>query len=426
MTLSTIADRARRVPRGHVIVIAAHLVVMLAIFFHMFYRSGLWRSADVRLYGVASHRMLLLGQAPYRDFPLEYPPGALLAFAVPHLVALGRPLGIRAYTWLFAAASVALSVALAAVLSRLARRVTADEAEQSAALAAYAGGAAVLAPLLLLRFDLFVAALTALSLLCLVTRRPAWAGITLGVAVAAKLYPVVLGPVWAAYYLSGRDLRSLARLTAGGMAAVAATVGPFLALAPVGLLGFLRYHAQRGLQAETVFAAPVLLGRALGLNDASLKYNFGAEHLVSPFADRLLPFLPLLFLVAYVLVIAACVERFRQERAEMGTVRAEVVAAYALIALLAFVVTNKVFSSQYVVWLLPFAALLPGRRVFVLLAVCALTAVVFLNWQAVVAFSTPFVLLLNVRNVLVVAWLVWLVAAYRPAPARVSRRAAAH
>jgi hypothetical protein len=98
------------------------------------------------------------------------------------------------------------------------------------------------------------------------------------------------------------------------------------------------------------------------------------------------------------------------------------VVAYALIALLTFVATNKVFSSQYIVWLLPFAALLPGKRALVILAVCALTTGVYLNWQSVLAFSPPFVLALNVRNAIVVAWLCWLAAAYRPRAARVPAR----
>src|SRR4029079_6050902 len=39
----------------------------------------------------------------------------------------------------------------------------------------------------------------------------------------------------------------------------------------------------------------------------------------------------------------------------------ELFVRFALLFLAVFVATNKVFSAQYVLWLVPFACLLPGR-----------------------------------------------------------------
>src|SRR5262249_6285705 len=79
-------------------------------------------------------------------------------------------------------------------------------------------------------------------------------------------------------------------------------------------------------------------------------------------------------------------------------------------ALLVFIVTNKVFSPQYVVWLLPFAPLLPRRHTAVAGAIIALTIVIFpYDYGSLLAFQPAPVILLNLRNSMVVAWLVALI-----------------
>jgi len=59
-----------------------------------------WHEGDLWLYYDSSLK-LMQGQLPYRNFPLEYPPLALLPFVLPHLVTLGQPLGFTDYVRLF-------------------------------------------------------------------------------------------------------------------------------------------------------------------------------------------------------------------------------------------------------------------------------------------------------------------------------------
>jgi hypothetical protein len=61
--------------------------------------------------------------------------------------------------------------------------------------------------------------------------------------------------------------------------------------------------------------------------------------------------------------------------------------------------TNKVLSPQFVIWLLPFVALLPVPQYSLGLAATALTIVIFpFNYDGLVRLETPIVLLLNLRN----------------------------
>jgi hypothetical protein len=49
---------------------------------------------------------------------------------------------------------------------------------------------------------------------------------------------------------------------------------------------------------------------------------------------------------------------------------------FSLAALLAFIVTNKVFSPQYLIWLVPFAPLLPRRQIVLFVAICVATMII--------------------------------------------------
>jgi hypothetical protein len=108
-----------------------------------------------------------------------------------------------------------------------------------------------------------------------------------------------------------------------------------------------------------------------------------------------------------------------------GGVRTESLVELLLAALLAFVVTNKVLSPQYLVWLLPFAPLLPLRKAALALGAVLLTIVIFpYNYAPLVNMRPGMILLLNARNAMLVALLLWIV--LRPAvPAAISTPRAA-
>ncbi len=114
-------------------------------------------------------------------------------------------------------------------------------------------------------------------------------------------------------------------------------------------------------------------------------------------------------------MLANCLARFREEQAADGRVTSESLIAYSVAALLVFIVTNKVFSPQYVIWLLPLAPLLRLRQASALLAICVLTIVQFpFNYDHLLDMELLPVLLLNLRNLLVVALLLWLLVERAP------------
>ncbi|HLY95325.1 MAG TPA: glycosyltransferase 87 family protein, partial [Gaiellaceae bacterium] len=133
------------------------------------------------------------GYVPYRDFRLEYPPGALLPFVAPELTAPRDDYG--AYTHAFerwmAGAGVLMTLLVAVALFAL----DATPLRATVALALVAASPLLLGTVVLTRFDLWPAALTVAALALLLAGRDELGAIALGAAIATKLYPAVLVPV---------------------------------------------------------------------------------------------------------------------------------------------------------------------------------------------------------------------------------------
>jgi len=126
---------------------------------------------------------ILDGQVPYRDFAVEYPPGALPVFVLPSLAAEEDYRG--AFEWLMWACGAAAILFVACALVA----VGASETRLYAA-TIFAGLVPLaLGSVVLTRFDLWPAALVAAALAALVGGRERLGFGVLGLAVAAKLYP---------------------------------------------------------------------------------------------------------------------------------------------------------------------------------------------------------------------------------------------
>ena len=109
------------------------------------------------------------------------------------------------------------------------------------------------------------------------------------------------------------------------------------------------------------------------------------------------------------LVIVTCLRRFQDEHANSGAVTIGSLVAYVFIALLTFMVTSKIFSPQYIIWLLPFAPLLVRQQTVLLITIFTLTILIYpWGYSLLRKFPPGFVMLLNLRNMLVVALLLWL------------------
>ncbi|MDQ6649404.1 MAG: glycosyltransferase 87 family protein [Actinomycetota bacterium] len=276
------------------------------------------------------------GERPYLDHPVEYPVliGGLMAVGADAVRVLPPPLRARAFYDLTAAILALCAVALALTTSRLAGRRRPWDAAMVA-----------LAPVLVLEgtinWDLAAGALTGLAMLAWARRRPAWAGVFLGLGTATKLYPaLLLLPLFLLCLRAGR-LRPWAISLAAAVVAWLVVDVPVWVAAPSGFARFFVFSRTRGVDWGSLwYAVEHVRGRALDAATAP-----GA----SP--TRLNALVTMTLVVGLVGVAVLALRCRRRPR----------VAQVMFLTLVVFLLTNKVYSPQYSLWLLPLAVLARPR-----------------------------------------------------------------
>jgi Glycosyltransferase family 87 len=372
---------------------------------------------DLNLY-LGKAEAFASGQVPYRDFAFEYPPGALVPMVAPYLLWPFGPIDLGAYKMLFGAWEAGSLAVLAAVLAGIVglggdaeAGVLPNQAARTRRLAIRLIVLSIGAALAItFRFDLFPALLMAVALWAALDGRPGAAGLALGLGALAKLFPVAILPALAIPWLLPFDLRGLARLGAAFGATVAAGLVPFLYLAgSESTFQFLRYNAERGLEVETIGGGLAVLGGLLTGHPIEYNFRFSSVNADGPVADAWLALLPVMTIAGFGLVAWLGWRRIRSERAAFGHVRAATIVPLATISIVVLLATAKVYSIQYVVWLVPLFALLGGRQFWLAAAVVALTIPIHpLLFAGLVNQDPVPILVLNLRNALLVGLLAWL------------------
>ncbi|WP_425527933.1 glycosyltransferase 87 family protein [Yinghuangia seranimata] len=321
------------------------------------------------------------GTFPIEDVMWQYPPGAAGVLLLPGLLPMSYP---HAF---FTLMLLSDAVAFACLLR--------GRSLWGAAL--WTAAVPLLGPMILSRYDLLVTALAVAALLAS-ARRPWAGGLLTGVAAAVKVWPVLLlvgAP-------RGRRFLELAVWTLIGAAAV---VCGFAAAMP-GAFDFLSAQRDRGVEVESVFATPFHIARFYGWS-GRVSFNYGSMEFLGPQVSLV----GRLSLAASALALMWLL--LWRIRARVWTPATQFDAA--LTAVLLFVVTSRVLSPQYLVWLVGLAAVCLTRRetsqrpvaALILLAV-PLTTWEFPVWFGWVITGEPeAVTVLLLRNALLVAAAVW-------------------
>jgi hypothetical protein len=286
------------------------------------------------------------GQMPYRDFELEYPPGALPVFWLPTLGPAEHYRSIfEALMWICAGAMLVFVVRAAAALGAAPRRLLGISA--AVGLFPLALGTVVLT-----RYDLWPAALTAAALAAVFSGRERRGLAVLGLAVAAKIYPLVLLPPLL-IYLAKRRGRREALLGLGVFAAVLAViVVPFALASPEGLADSVGRQLGRPLQIESLGASLLLAAHQLGLYDPIVVSTHGSQNLDGSLPDAFAAAQTVLQAAALVAVWALFAR---------GPATPWRLAAASAGSVVVFVTFGKVLSPQFMIWLVPLVPLVLGR-----------------------------------------------------------------
>lgn len=298
-----------------------------------------------------TYRLMALGQVPFVDFRLEYPPLAAglfwLAGVLPGSYALGFSL-----------------LMLAGLLATLAGVVACVRALGLGDPAVWCASALVglspwlMGPIVQTRYDLAVAALVAWSVWAALTGRWTLAWLLGGVAVLVKLVPLAFAPALLAAQGRAMPWRAVLRTLLPGAVLVVAGIVPFAAVSPGGAWQMVAYHLDRPLQIESTGAAVLLALHHLAGTGAQHVVSYGSDNLVGDTAARMATLGTLVGLLA----LAALVVRVARDARPDPRARARLLAGALAATLAVLIATGKVLSPQYLLWLLPLVPLAGPRR----------------------------------------------------------------
>jgi hypothetical protein len=324
------------------------------------YALTFWRGGGgVKVYPPIAHCTFLpaatMSLPPFHALPLEYPPLSLVLFSLP----LFAPL--HYYTVEFAILMALTMVFMYWLLLCYAQR----------------GAALVFAIYMLIgawalaesRFDLVPAALTLICVAVAEGKRWTYAYIALAFAFLLKIYPLLFLPALfiaeqqdsRRFYMPQHPLRlvsipgELSQTLCGFrhwhwkntiifFAILLGITGIFSLLNFQGaVLSQLSYFANRPVQIESTGSPILFLGAHFGYPVQNV-FSFGSYNVISRLEKRVELLLELLFIVGYLYAL------FLQWRGKLDVTQAFIA------ILLVFIVTGKVFSPQYLIWLIPLLA----------------------------------------------------------------------
>jgi uncharacterized membrane protein len=194
-----------------------------------------------------------------------------------------------------------------------------------------------------INWDLLAGALTCAALLMWSRSKPMAAGLLIGLATAAKLYPLLLlGPLLLLCWRSGQ-WRAFFRALTGAVAAWLAVNLPFMVWATEGWAKFYTFSQERPVDYGSFW---LLLAQRTDLSLPAETVNTWATGLTLLGCAA----------IALLALSAPCRPRLAQ---------------LVFLVVAVFVLTNKVYSPQYVLWLIPLAVLArPRWRDFLIWQAC--------------------------------------------------------
>jgi hypothetical protein len=303
---------------------------------------GFWNDStglqpeDVSIFGVWSEELGVHHALPNEE-AWQYPPGAAFLMLIPRLSG-GNFLDSFVVTMLV------VDLIGLVLLARLGRREGSD-----AAVWVWLLAMPMLRALPVLRFDL-VPTVIVIGALVVIHRRPKWFGALAGLGAAVKVWPIAL---LFGEWDRGRLLRACI--------AAAATIALVFAVSAIAFSGneldFLSEQNGRGLQVEAVASLPWHLNQYVTGKEPPTALRFRAWEITSHSADvtaDLLKWAALAALAAagaWWLARARAIRRGRKDLADAVVSR-----DFVFVVVLLLVVTSRVLSPQYMIWMLGLAA----------------------------------------------------------------------
>ncbi len=337
--------------RDHLLMVFASFAVLVFI---LVFLDGTAEQDVVNFF--AHSEAIKSGVMPYRDFVFEFPPFSLVFFLIPGLFTSN----LETYAVLFGLEVVTFIAVTLHFTLLICERIGANKLAVTVIFTLFF---VIYFPIR--KFDIFPACATLIALYCFMNRRFGLAYGFAAFATLTKIYPVLIILLFLGLNVLEKCDDRKKNIATGVLACLAVSV---MAVAPLMLagvsfsdcLGFIGFHADRGFQVESLFAVLVRILAALGLTTYWIQPAHDTHDVVGPICDAIMPYWTIVVVIAVgaMFLIAAKFVIDRTGGTAAGWNDRSLI-LMATVIILMFMMTNKVFSTQYMVWIMPMLALVP-------------------------------------------------------------------
>ncbi|MCL2607991.1 MAG: DUF2029 domain-containing protein [Methanomassiliicoccaceae archaeon] len=353
---------------------------------------------------------------------LEYPPFALVFMLIPRIftsVALWFKVGFVIEMFAFFVIGLLL-------ICKMAEKLGAD---QKKAMLGYTILMLLMLQFVTDRFDIIPAVLTLASVYCYITKRYVWAFMFLSLATMTKLYPAILFPIFIIPFLTDRDWKNVIKGTAVFAITALVVVIPVMLSDPDMLSYFTGYHMDRPLHIESVMGSLIYPLSMIGLTEMQIVFSFGSDNLAGPWPDTVAPLLTPLMLISILMTYALyafMLRKMKMEKKDDEHSRLFLFGGAILVSIMLFILVGKVFSSQFLIWIIPpvmfLLMLMDDRRLKCIIFL--LSAIVLVITQVQFAYNVGYLgggynindlgmMMILLRNIAAIALLYFSVKAIR-------------
>jgi len=344
---------------------------------------------------------------PYKDFTVGYPPFALIFFLIPSIFTSD----LNTYVVLFGAEMVILALIALYFMLKLAEKA---KMNKYAVTILYMAFILIYFNQMIKKFDIAVMMLTIISIYMFCEKRYVSSYAMMTIAVFTKVYPIFLIPVLVIMNLTNKDDPKRKKNALRGLTTfvviMAMPVLIFLLMDGSfdSLISLLYSQSDRGFQVESIIGVIIQCLGDLKFTTVNIVPSCETYDVISPISNSIIKIWPILFIGAILIIYALIYNHARKNRLT-STYREDLrnIAMYSTAVLIIFILVNKVFSTQYIIWLyplLPFLIVIDDKKANISIAVLSVVVVVLSSLIVKIGtFGDTFVIVNIIRDIMLFA-----------------------